>query len=118
MRDKAIMSMPAGEECAVEPAPLFLRAAAPVASYFPPPYYGPAGQGTFNVPFTPDGASAQEQEARLRSNSFFEIPGVTAHEAYPGHHLHYAVARQTNALRQVLGRAPTWSRAGGSTSSR
>jgi uncharacterized protein (DUF885 family) len=103
VRDHGIMTMPDGEECAVEPAPLFRRSSAPVASYFPPPYYGPAGQGTFNVPFTPDGASAQEQEARLRSNSFFEIPGVTAHEAYPGHHLHYAVARQTNALRQVLG---------------
>jgi uncharacterized protein (DUF885 family) len=96
------MSIPEGEECAVEPAPLFLRAAAPVASYFPPPSFGPPSRGTFNVPFTPDGASAEEQEARLRSNSYFEIPGVTAHEAYPGHHLHFASAQRTNALRQVL----------------
>jgi uncharacterized protein (DUF885 family) len=103
VRDNGIMTLPDGEECDVEPAPLFRRSSAPVASYYPPPYYGPAGQGTFNVPFTPDGASAEEQEARLRSNSFFEIPGVTVHEAYPGHHLHYAVARKTNALRQVLG---------------
>jgi hypothetical protein len=44
----------------------------------------------------------EEQEARLRSNSFFEIPGVTAHEAYPGHHLHFAASQGTNALRQVL----------------
>jgi uncharacterized protein (DUF885 family) len=102
VRANGIMSIPAGEECAVEPAPLFRRASAPVASYFPPPYYGPAGQGTFNVPFTPDGATAEEQEARLRSNSFFEIPGVTAHEAYPGHHLHFATAKETGALRQVL----------------
>jgi uncharacterized protein (DUF885 family) len=73
-----------------------------VASYFPPASFGPASRGTFNVPFTPDGASAEEQEARLRSNSFFEIPGVTAHEAYPGHHLHFAASKDTNALRQVL----------------
>ena len=97
-----IRDSPEGEECAVEPAPLFLRAAAPVASYFPPPSFGPPSRGTFNVPFTPDGASAEEQEARLRSNSYFEIPGVTAHEAYPGHHLHFASAQRTNALRQVL----------------
>jgi uncharacterized protein (DUF885 family) len=102
VRDHGLMSIPEGEECAVEPAPLFLRAAAPVASYFPPASFGPPTRGTFNVPFTPDGASAEEQEARLRSNSFFEIPGVTAHEAYPGHHLHFAAAQGTNALRQVL----------------
>jgi uncharacterized protein (DUF885 family) len=102
VRDRGLMSIPEGEECAVEPAPLFLRAAAPVASYFPPASFGPPTRGTFNVPFTPDGASAEEQEARLRSNSFFEIPGVTAHEAYPGHHLHFAAAQGTNALRQVL----------------
>jgi uncharacterized protein (DUF885 family) len=102
VRANGLMSIPDGEECAVEPAPLFLRAAAPVASYFPPASFGPPSRGTFNVPFTPDGASAEEQEARLRSNSFFEIPGVTAHEAYPGHHLHFAASQGTNALRQVL----------------
>jgi len=102
VRTSGIMTIPDGEQCAVEPAPLFLRAAAPVASYFPPPFFGSPSRGTFNVPFTPDGASPEEQEARLRSNSFFEIPGVTAHEAYPGHHLHFAVAQGTNALRQVV----------------
>jgi uncharacterized protein (DUF885 family) len=102
VRDHGLMSFPEGESCAVEPAPLFLRAAAPVASYFPPASFGPPTSGTFNVPFTPDGASAEEQEARLRSNSYFEIPGVTAHEAYPGHHLHFAASQGTNALRQVL----------------
>jgi len=102
VRTTGLMSIPEGESCAVEPAPLFLRAAAPVASYFPPASFGPPTRGTFNVPFTPDGASAEEQEARLRSNSFFEIPGVTAHEAYPGHHLHFAASQGTNALRQVL----------------
>jgi uncharacterized protein (DUF885 family) len=102
VRARGLMSIPEGEQCAVEPAPLFLRAAAPVASYFPPPFFGPASRGTFNVPYTPDGASAEEQEARLRSNSFSDIPGVTAHEAYPGHHLHFVVSQDTNALRQVL----------------
>ena len=66
-----------------------------------------ARTGPFNVPFTPDDATPEEQEARLRSNSYFEIPGVTAHEAYPGHHLHFAVAQMptahgATALRQVL----------------
>jgi uncharacterized protein (DUF885 family) len=102
VRERGIVELPEGESCDVEPAPLFLRSRAPVASYFPPAYFGPASSGTFNVPFTPEGATAEEQEARLRSNSYFEIPGVTAHEAYPGHHLHFAAAQGTNALRQVL----------------
>ena len=116
VRASGLMSIPEGEECAVEPAPLFLRAAAPVASYFPPPSFGPRAHGTFNVPFTPDDATPEEQEARLRSNSYFEIPGVTAHEAYPGHHLHFAAVpgAPTRCARSC--RAPTWSRAGGSTS--
>jgi uncharacterized protein (DUF885 family) len=100
--EHGIVPLPPGEVCAVEPAPLFRRAGAPVASYFPPAYFGPPSKGTFNVPFTPDGASAEAQEARLRSNSFFEIPAVTVHEAYPGHHLHFAAAQATSALRQVL----------------
>jgi uncharacterized protein (DUF885 family) len=102
VRAQGLMTVPEGEECAVEPAPLFLRARAPVASYFPPAAFGPPSRGTFNVPFTPDGASPDEEEARLRSNSFFEIPGVTAHEAYPGHHLHFVTAQGTSALRHVL----------------
>jgi uncharacterized protein (DUF885 family) len=102
VRTSGIMSIPEGESCVVEPAPLFLRSAAPVASYFPPAFFGPPSPGTFNVPFTPDDATPEEQEARLRSNCFAELPGVTAHEAYPGHHLHFAAAQGTNAVRQVL----------------
>ena len=41
VRESGLVTIPEGEECAVEPAPLFLRAAAPVASYFPPPSFGP-----------------------------------------------------------------------------
>jgi uncharacterized protein (DUF885 family) len=97
-----IVPLPEGEVCAVEPAPLFLRNSAPVASYFPPAYVGAGSGGTFNVPFTSDDASEEERAARLHSNSFFEIPAVTVHEAYPGHHLHFAAATVTNMLRQVL----------------
>ncbi len=100
--EHGIVPLPEGEVCAVEPAPLFLRNSAPVASYFPPAYFGPRSEGTFNVPFAPEDASDEEREARLRSNSFFEIPAVTVHEAYPGHHLHFAAANVTNMVRQVL----------------
>jgi uncharacterized protein (DUF885 family) len=100
--EQGIVPLPPDETCAVEPSPLFMRAAAPVASYSSPAYFGPPSKGTFNVPFAPDGASPEEQESRLRGNSFMQIPAVTVHEAYPGHHLHFAAATGTNLLRQVL----------------
>jgi uncharacterized protein (DUF885 family) len=100
--EHGIVPLPPDEACAVEPSPLFMRAAAPVASYSPPAYYGPPSNGTFNVPFAPDGAGPEEQLSRLRGNSFMQIPAVTVHEAYPGHHLHFAAAGGTNVLRQVL----------------
>ncbi|HEY1826815.1 MAG TPA: DUF885 domain-containing protein [Acidimicrobiales bacterium] len=99
---KGIVPLPAGERCAVEPAPLAFRARAPVASYLPPAFYGAPTAGTFNVPFAPVGASAEEEEGRLRSNAFHMIPSVTVHEAYPGHHLHFAAALVSNPLRQWL----------------
>ncbi len=100
--DKDLMSVPASERCAVEPAPAFMRSSTAVASYFPPAPFLPGTRGTFNVPYTPDGADAKEMSERLESNAEFEIPSTTAHEAYPGHHLHFVHMANATMLRQVL----------------
>ncbi|MFN2451649.1 MAG: DUF885 domain-containing protein [Candidatus Dormibacteria bacterium] len=100
--DRELMTMPAGERCAVEPAPAFLRAAVAVASYFPSAPFVPGSRGTFNVPYTPDEAAAQEVADRLETNAHYEIPSTTAHEAYPGHHAHFVRMASANPLRQFL----------------
>ena len=100
--DHNLMTVPPDERAAVEPAPGFLRSSISVASYFPPPAFGPKAQGTFNVPVTPDGATPEQQEQRLKSNADYMIPSVTAHETYPGHHLHWVEAEGSDALRQML----------------
>jgi len=45
------------------------------------------------VPFPPDGASEQEIQQRLESNSYASIPTTSVHEAYPGHHWHLVTAK-------------------------
>jgi uncharacterized protein (DUF885 family) len=121
--------LPEGEECRVVPSPPFHRAVLAVASYVGPPpppfhravlavasYVGPppmtAGRvGHFFVPFTPDGASDVDVTQRLRTNARSQLPTISVHEAYPGHHWHAAwVAAQGDAhpLRWVF-RTPYFS---------
>lgn len=88
LKDHQLVSMPPGEECAVEPSPLFQRPVTAVASYNAPPPFSQTMRGHFFVPFPPDGASDQEIQQRLENNSFASIPTTAVHEAYPGHHWH------------------------------
>lgn len=100
--DHDLMTVPPTERCAVEPAPAFMRGSTAVASYFPAAPFMPGSRGTFNVPYTPDGASPSEVADRLQSNALYEIPATTAHEAYPGHHLHFVHMANANAVRQFM----------------
>jgi uncharacterized protein (DUF885 family) len=87
------VTLPPGEECAVEPSPLFQRPVTAVASYNSPPPFSSSMRGHFFVPFPPDGASEQEVQQRLENNSYASIPTTAVHEAYPGHHWHLVTAR-------------------------
>ncbi|MGA8297415.1 MAG: DUF885 domain-containing protein [Acidimicrobiales bacterium] len=86
--EHGLVSFPDDEECVVEPTPEVLRPVLAVASYFSPPAFRPGRRGHFNVPWPPQGSTAEEDERRLAANSFQSIPTVTVHEAYPGHHWH------------------------------
>ena len=100
--DHDLMTVPANEGCDVSPAPAFERAAVAVASYFPAAPFLKGSHGTFNVPYSPDGATREEMDERLESNAHYEIPSTTAHEAYPGHHLHFVHMANANELRQFI----------------
>jgi uncharacterized protein (DUF885 family) len=88
-----LVSFPAGEECLVEPSPLYQRPLLAVASYNSPPPFSPSMRGHFFVPFPPDGAPEQEIQQRLENNSYASIPTTSVHEAYPGHHWHLVTAK-------------------------
>jgi uncharacterized protein (DUF885 family) len=109
LRTHRLVSFPEGEECAVVPSPPFQRPVLAVASYMSPPPFSDKMLGHFFVPFPPDGASEDEIQKRLASNSYPGIPTTAVHEAYPGHHWHLVMSKSNpSRLRQVF-RTPYFS---------
>ena len=109
LREHRLTSFPEGEECAVVPSPPFQRPVLAVASYMQPPPFSDRMLGHFFVPFPPDGASEDEIQKRLASNSYPGIPTTAVHEAYPGHHWHLVMMKSNpSRLRQVY-RTPYFS---------
>jgi uncharacterized protein (DUF885 family) len=107
--DQNLVTLPPGEECSVEPSPVFQRPVIAVASYNSPPPFSTSTRGHFFVPFPPDGASEQEVQQRLENNSYPAIPTTSVHEAYPGHHWHLATAKSNpSAIRRTF-RTPYFS---------
>ncbi len=93
-----LVTLPEGEQCRVVPSPAFNRAVMSVASYVGPPPMTAGRVGHFFVPFTPDGASDVDITQRLRTNARSQLPTISVHEAYPGHHWHASwVAAQGDA---------------------
>ena len=109
LREHRLVSFPDGEECAVVPSPHFQRPVLAVASYMMPPPFSDRMQGHFFVPYPPDGASDEDVQQRLASNSYPGIPTTSVHEAYPGHHWHLVMSKgNPSRLRQVF-RTPYFS---------
>ena len=109
LREHRLVSFPEGEECAVVPSPHFQRPVLAVASYMQPPPFSDRMKGHFFVPFPPDGASEEEIQKRLASNSYPGIPTTAVHEAYPGHHWHLVMSKANpSRLRQAY-RTPYFS---------
>jgi uncharacterized protein (DUF885 family) len=106
LRDERLVSFPDGEECAVEPSPHFQRPVLAVASYMMPPPFSPSMKGHFFVPFPPEGASDEEVQKRLASNSYPGIPTTAVHEAYPGHHWHLVMAKANPSKLRHLFKTP------------
>ncbi|NHC46180.1 DUF885 domain-containing protein [Motilibacter aurantiacus] len=103
--ERGLVTMPAGERCEVVPSAPFNRASLAVAHYVAPPPFAGRGVGHFFVPYPPDGAPAEQVRQRLMTNSREGLWAIAVHEAYPGHHWHFATvaASRLRPLRGVLG---------------
>ncbi|GIH60499.1 DUF885 domain-containing protein [Microbispora siamensis] len=88
VRERGLVTFPEGEVCRVEPSPEFQRPIIAVASYLAPPPLSSSRDGVFFVPYTPDGFTEEQVRQRLRTNSRPQMPSISVHEAYPGHHWH------------------------------
>jgi uncharacterized protein (DUF885 family) len=103
LQERALVTLPEGEECLVEPSPPFQRPVLAVASYASPPPFSPLLRGHFFVPFPPDGVSAEEVRQRLANNSHPGIPTTAVHETYPGHHWHLVTLKaHPSAVRRTF----------------
>ena len=103
LAETGLVTLPDGESCTVEPAPVFTRPLFAVASYSGPPAFSDQRAGHFFVSIAPDGTSEDEIQKRLASNSFGGIPTTAVHEAYPGHHWHITWSKiHAPRLRLVL----------------
>ena len=86
-----LVTMPAGERCEVVPSAPFTRGMVAVAHYSVPPPFAPGEHaGHFFVPYPPEGATPEQVAARLATNNRHGLWSITVHEAYPGHHWHFA----------------------------
>ncbi|MFI9382569.1 DUF885 domain-containing protein [Kutzneria sp. NPDC052558] len=90
LKDNDLVTFAEGEECRVVPSPSFLRPMFVVPFYMTPPAATPSRLGHYFVPFTPDDATPEQVEQRLRTNSNPGLRTVSVHEAYPGHHWHFS----------------------------
>lgn len=101
-RERGIVTFADGEECRVVPSPQFQRPILAVASYMSPPPLTASRLGHFFVPYPPDDFTEEQVRQRLATNSRAQIPTISVHEAYPGHHWHLSwSANSTHALRKV-----------------
>jgi uncharacterized protein (DUF885 family) len=109
LRERALVTLPEGEECDVEPSPPFQRPVLAVASYASPPPFSPSRRGHFFVPFPPDGAGPEEVRQRLENNCHAGIPTTAVHETYPGHHWHLVTMKAHPSPVRLTFRTPYFS---------
>jgi uncharacterized protein (DUF885 family) len=101
--ERELITFPDTEECRVLPAPPFNQPIFPVAFYIPPPLLTASRVGHFFVPVTPESFTPAQQIQRLRGNSRAQIPTITVHEGYPGHHWHLSwMARNPRIIRKLF----------------
>jgi len=88
-----LVTLPTGESLDVLPVPAFLRHQFPTAAYHQPPAYSRRQVGIFWVN---DLSLSQTDPAKklAEMRQHFGIELTAAHEAYPGHHLQFAIQNQ------------------------
>jgi Bacterial protein of unknown function (DUF885) len=98
-----IATLPRGESLKVLPAPPFLRHHFPTAAYNAPPPFSAKQEGIFWVNDLSLGVTVPKKKlAEIRQHFGLEL--TSAHEAYPGHHLQFAIQnRHPSKLRRLAG---------------
>lgn len=94
LKEKDLMTFPKGEACRVEATPEFERPTVPYAAYMPPAPFEKKQTGLFWVTPVDQKSKINNQKNQLREHSRYHFMITALHEAYPGHHLQFAVANR------------------------
>ena len=78
-----LVSIPENESLVITETPAYLSPLVPIAMYGPSPYYSPNQPGIYYIT-RPSGENALKKHG---FHSYYSLPNVMVHEAYPGHHL-------------------------------
>ncbi|PCI09069.1 MAG: hypothetical protein COB77_00845 [Gammaproteobacteria bacterium] len=84
-----IVTVPEQQSLKVQQTPKFLRGIIPFAAYEPPMPHDKKQRGLYYV-------TTVEDEALLAEHNQFSIDLISAHEAFPGHHLQFVIANQNH----------------------
>jgi uncharacterized protein (DUF885 family) len=103
---KSLVSLPQDEKLEILETPAFSRSSIPYAAYQPPGPLDAARTGHFYVTPVDPGASAEEAEAQLAGHNIYDIPGTVWHEAYPGHHTQFVLAKNVTSKIRRLNPSP------------
>lgn len=100
-----LVTLPKGESLEVLPVPEFLRHHFPTAAYNQPPAFSKRQVGIFwvnDLSLT----QTNEEKKRAEIRQHFGVELTAAHEAYPGHHLQFAIQnRHQSKLRRLFAHA-------------
>ncbi len=93
--DRRLASMPTEVRIGVAETPSFARMTTQAACSTPGPFETKATEAYYYVT-PPDPSWAPERtEAYLKFFNRYSLPGITAHEAYPGHYVHISWLRRS-----------------------
>ena len=85
-----IVTVPEQQSLNVQQTPKFLRGIIPFAAYEPPMPHDKEQRGLYYV-------TTVEDEFLLAEHNYFSIDLISAHEAFPGHHLQFVIANQNHS---------------------
>jgi uncharacterized protein (DUF885 family) len=104
--EKRLTPFPPGETLDVVRTPAFDRSRTPYAAYLMPGPFDAVQRGLFYVTCVEPGDSAEARRATRLGHNLHSIPIITAHEAYPGHHLQLCWANRAKTRLRKLADSP------------
>lgn len=111
VRDKKLLTLPAGSNLQVIPTPEFVRGIYAVGGFNPAPALEPQLGAFYWITPIPKDWPKERIESKLREYNFYGLKILTIHEAMPGHYVQFEFANEVQPkyrrlVRSVYSNAP------------